>query len=150
LAEAMMIHGLDRRIAFGLLGLPWVGNSLPRVYLVFGGITTVLSMWLSNTATTAMMVPIALGIIGEIREMSNRQGNQHDPARFSMVATGLLLMLAYGASIGGLGTPIGPPPNLIGIGTIRTQLEIDLSFVKWMSFAVPATVVMFIVLSVIL
>lgn len=149
LAEAMMIHGLDRRIALSLLSLKWVGNSVPRIYLVFGAITTTLSMWLSNTATTAMMVPIALGIIGEMREMSNRQ-NAQGGARFGMIATGLMLMLAYGASIGGLGTPIGTPPNLIGIGMIRDQLGMELSFVRWMLFALPAVVLMFGVLYIIL
>lgn len=146
LAEAMMVHGLDRRIALGLLGLNWVGNSIARVFLVFGGIAAFLSMWLSNTATTAMMAPIALGIVGEMREMMTRTGDEGSRADHRRMAIGLMLILAYGASIGGLGTPIGTPPNLIGIGLIRDQLQMRLSFVEWMTFAVPATLVMFIVL----
>lgn len=146
LAEAMMVHGLDRRIALGLLGFKWVGNSLPRVMLVFGFIGMFLSMWLSNTATTAMMAPIAMGVIGEISGLMRKNGGEEDGARHSRMATGLMLLLAYGASIGGLGTPIGTPPNLIGIGMIRQQLDVEISFVQWMMFAVPATLIMFVVL----
>ena len=147
LAEAMMCHGLDRRIALGLLGLKWVGNSLPRVFFVFGGIATVLSMWLSNTATTAMMAPIAIGIVGEITTIMRRSENGKDSsAQASRMATGLMLLLAYGASIGGLATPVGTPPNLIGIGMIREQLQVNLSFFGWMLFALPASLLMFAVL----
>jgi len=150
LAEAMMVHGLDRRIALGLLGLRWVGNSVARVFLVFGAIAAFLSMWLSNTATTAMMCPIALGIVGEMGEMMDRQKSGSSMGDHRKLATGLMLILAYGASIGGLGTPIGTPPNLIGIGLIREQLGLDISFVNWMMFAVPAVIVMFLLLYVIL
>jgi len=66
LAEAMYVHGLDRRIAFQALSLRWVGGSPVRVLVVFGGVATGLSMWLSNTATTAMMFPIAVSIIGHL------------------------------------------------------------------------------------
>lgn len=150
LAEAMMVHRLDRRIALGLLSLNWVGNSVARVTFVFGAIATFLSMWLSNTATTAMMVPIALGIVSEMREMMERQKTETVAADYAKMATGLMLILAYGASIGGIGTPIGTPPNLIGIGLIREHLNLDISFVKWMQFAVPATIVMFIILFIII
>ncbi len=146
LAEAMMVHGLDRRIALGLLGIDWVANSVPRVFLVFGAIAAFLSMWLSNTATTAMMAPIALGIVGEMGEMLARQKTPTSQLDHTRLATGLMLILAYGASIGGLGTPIGTPPNLIGIGLIRDQLAVDITFVNWMMFALPAVVVMFLAL----
>ncbi len=143
LAEAMMVHGLDRRIALGLLGLDWVGNSIARVFLVFGGIAMFLSMWLSNTATVAMMAPIGLGIIAEMRELFDRQKTPESHADHLKVATGLMLILAYGASVGGIATPIGTPPNLIGIGLIRQTLDMDISFARWMMFALPATLAMF-------
>lgn len=146
LAEAMMVHNLDRRIALGLLGLRWVGNSISRVVLVFGLVGMVLSMWLSNTATAAMMAPIAMGVVGEIGGMMSRGGEKNWAVQHGRFASGLMLFLAYGASIGGLATPIGTPPNLIGIGMIRQQLDVNITFVGWMGFALPAVLVMFTVL----
>lgn len=66
LVEAMLKHGLNRRFAFGILGLPWVGTNPFRLYVAFAGITAAVSMWVSNTATTAMMLPIGLSILSEI------------------------------------------------------------------------------------
>ena len=66
LAEAMFVHGLDRRIAFTALSSRLVGTSPTRILIVFGGVTTVLSMWISNTATTAMMFPIGLSIVAHL------------------------------------------------------------------------------------
>lgn len=143
IAEAMMVHKLDRRIALGVLGIRWIGCSVSRIFLGFGFISLVLSMWLSNTATTAMMVPIALGLVGEIREMLHRQKTPTSQSDDMKLATGLMLMLAYAASIGGLGTPIGTPPNLIGIGLIRDAVNVDINFFDWMRFALPAVLVMF-------
>lgn len=152
LAEAMMVHGLDRRIALGLLGIKWVGNSVPRVMLVFGAIAMGLSMWLSNTATTAMMAPIALGIVGEISGLMSRDGNNTEDTsiQHGKIATGIMLIMCYGASVGGIATPIGTPPNLIGIGMIQEQLSLDIGFIEWMLFALPATIVMFVVLFIVI
>ena len=66
LAEAMFVHGVDRRIAYTALSRPFVGTSAARIMLVFGGITMLLSMWMSNTATTAMMYPIGLSICAHL------------------------------------------------------------------------------------
>jgi len=140
LAEGMAAHGLHKRFAARLMSLPWVGNSPGRVLFVYGAAAAVLSMWISNTATTAMMLPIGLRIISAYGE----QQRQH---RFS---TGLLLMAAYGASAGGIGTPVGTPPNLIGIGMIEKFAGIKISFLQWMLFAVPLLLLMYAVLFVIL
>jgi solute carrier family 13 (sodium-dependent dicarboxylate transporter), member 2/3/5 len=137
IAEAMLHHGLNRRIAFGILGLKAVGDHPERLLLAFGGITGLLSMWISNTATTAMMFPIGLAIL---REMAQRQTERTgQPCDFTAMrfSTGLMLMTAFGASVGGLATPVGTPPNLIGLGFIREQLGLHIPFFQWMTFGLP-------------
>lgn len=138
LAEAMFVHGLDRRIAFTALSIAWVGKSPARLLAVFGGVAAVLSMWISNTATAAMMFPIGLSIIAHLKESQPRAGR--DTERF---AVALLLAAAYGASIGGVGTPVGSPPNLIGIGVIERTAGVHVSFFEWMLVGVPLVVVLF-------
>ncbi len=138
LAEAMFVHGLDRRIAFTALALEWVGRSPGRVLLALGGVTTALSMWLSNTATTAMMFPIALSVIGHLRNAHPQAGR--DIERFALA---LMLVTAFGASIGGIGTPVGSPPNLIGIGVLDRTAGVHVSFVQWMSVGVPLVLLLF-------
>ena len=108
IAEAMLQHGLNRRIAFGIMRA--VGTSPKRLLAAFGIATGFVSLWVSNTATTAMMFPIALAILKESRM----------PPAFG---TALMLMTAFAASVGGLGTLVGTPPNLIGLGFIVDQPE---------------------------
>lgn len=142
LAEAMLHHGLNRRIAFQVLGWRVVGNSPGRLLLAFGALTGFISMWVSNTATTAMMFPIAIAIL---TEMARRQSEQSGrPIKFTELkfGTGLMLVTAFAASIGGLGTPVGTPPNLIGLGLIEQRLQIKISFFQWMCFGVPLAVVL--------
>ena len=137
LAEAMFVHGLDRRIAFTALSFKWVGRSPTRVLAVYGGVSAGLSMWISNTATTAMMFPIGLAIIAHLRE-SQPEGRSVD--RFAMA---MMLVAAFGASIGGLGTPVGTPPNLIGLGVLERTAGIKITFFNWMILGVPLVVLMF-------
>ena len=143
LAEAMMVQGLDRRIALGILSMRWVGNSVYRLIFAFGATAAFVSLWLSNTATTAMLLPIALGILGEIHHLLQNQGIHVGELSRLRISRGLLLMTAYAASAGGIGTPIGTPPNLIGIGMIHKLLGIQIGFVDWMKTALPILLVMF-------
>lgn len=143
LAQAMMAHGLDRRIALSLLSTRLVGDSTPRLLLVFGAIGAFISMWISNTAATAMLLPIAIGILSEIGDLIEKETGKPVNVRALRLSTGLMLMTAYAASIGGIGTPIGTPPNLIGIGMISKLLHRNISFFAWMRFAVPMLIVMF-------
>ena len=139
LARAMMLHGLDRRIALAFLSAPWVGGKPARMLAGVGLVTAVLSMWVSNTATTAMMLPIALGILSalhRVRVAAGMAGGPMDPRAWPF-ATGMMLMVAYAASIGGVGTPVGSPPNLIAIGLIRRGTGVDISFFRWMALMVP-------------
>ena len=127
IAEAMLRHGLNRRIAFGIMRR--VGTSPTRLLAAFGTATALISLWVSNTATTAMMFPIALAILKEARM----------PPPF---ATALMLMTAFAASVGGLGTPVGTPPNLIGLGLIETSLKIKITFFQWVLFGFPLAAIL--------
>ncbi len=158
LAEGMKVHGLDRRFAYTILSLKGIRQSPVKLLFTFGAITAFISMWISNTATTAMMFPIALGIIqamstsssyfereegaGE-ENVSPQKGRGRSGREF---ATGMMLMLAYSASIGGIGTPVGTPPNLIGIGMVQKLLNFRISFFQWMLMALPLLVVMYLFL----
>ena len=140
LAEAMFVHGVDRRIAYTALSLKFVGRSAPRILWVFGGVTTALSMWMSNTATTAMMFPIGLSIVAHLTRSGATGARQ-----FALV---IMLITSFGASIGGIGTPVGTPPNLIGIGMLERLTKTDITFFQWMELGVPIVVVMFLFLAV--
>jgi sodium-dependent dicarboxylate transporter 2/3/5 len=137
LAEAMFVHGLDRRIAFGALSSRAVGGSAVRILIVYGAVAAGISMWISNTATTAMMFPIGLSIVTHLTA-----GRESDPDSREF-ATAMMLINAFGASIGGIGTPIGTPPNLIGIGMLERITHTEISFVQWMAFGVPIVVMLF-------
>lgn len=146
LAEAMAVHGLDKRFAYGIMSLKWVGNSAGRILFVYGFICAFLSMWISNTATTAMMFPIGLGIIYAMADiLAQQSGKDVDPTRLRY-GTGMMLMAAYAASAGGIGTPVGTPPNLIGIAMIEKFVKVKIPFFQWMLFAIPLLIIMYIVL----
>ncbi len=152
LAQAMLHHGLARRFAFRILALPGVGRSTTKVIIAFGGITCVLSAFVSNTATVAMLLPTALGILTVIAKLMQERGvveGSFDPTRLR-VGVALMLMLAYGASVGGLLTPVGSPPNLIGRDLIEQQTGESISFAAWMGMALPMCALMFVALAVIL
>lgn len=137
LARAIFLYGLDRRVAYAVLSLPWVGASPSRILLAFGMVTASISAWISNTATTAMMFGIGLSILGTLRAQPSQDAI--DPR----YATGLMLMTSFAASIGGLATPVGTPPNLIGLGFIRSLVGVEVSFFRWMLIGVPIVVVLF-------
>jgi solute carrier family 13 (sodium-dependent dicarboxylate transporter), member 2/3/5 len=150
IAQAMMTHGLDRRFAFRVLSIPGVSNSTYGVIIAFGAIAVAISAFISNTATTAMLLPIGLGIMAALGGLVSEQAEgERDPTRLRF-GTALMLMIAYGASVGGLITPIGSPPNLIGIGFIEDQTGTTISFFEWTVTALPICLLMFLALCVIL
>lgn len=149
IAEAMTTHGLDRRFAFRVLSLPGVSNSTYGVIIAFGAIAAGLSAFISNTAAAAMLLPIGLGMMNALSGLIMERTGESDPTRLRF-GTALMLMIAYGASVGGLITPIGSPPNLIGIGFIEQQTETTISFFEWTVTALPIVAVMFVALCVIL
>jgi sodium-dependent dicarboxylate transporter 2/3/5 len=140
LAEAMFVHGVDRRIAYTALSWRFVGASAGRILITFGAVTTVLSMWMSNTATTAMMFPIGLSIVAHLARTGMAGARQ-----FAMV---MMLITSFGASIGGMATPVGTPPNLIGVGMLRSNAGIEITFFQWMLIGIPAGALMFLLLAV--
>ena len=144
LSRAIFLHGLDRRFAFAVLSLPWVGARPTRILTVFGAVTAAMSAWISNTATTAMMFGIGLSIIAFLRDNERAGGSPINPR----YATGMMLMTSFAASIGGLATPVGTPPNVIGLGFIRTAIGAEVSFFRWMLIGVPVVAVLFAVLAV--
>ncbi|WP_369136942.1 SLC13 family permease [Modestobacter versicolor] len=152
LAQAMLRHGLARRFAMFVLSLRWVGTSTYRVVIAFGAITALLSAFVSNTATVAMLLPTAIGILSVIAKLLQSKGmveQDFDPLRLR-VGVALMLMLAYGASVGGLLTPVGTPPNLIGRGLIEEATGERISFLDWMLMAAPICLLMFCALAFVL
>lgn len=141
LAEAMAVHGLDRRVAFALLSSPLVGGSAARVLLAFAGLAAGLSMWLSNSATTAMLFPIALGVLGAMARLLSAAGREVDPTRLRF-GTALMLLCAFASSIGGIGTPVGTPPNLIAMGYLDKLAGVKIPFFQWMLLALPILLAM--------
>jgi sodium-dependent dicarboxylate transporter 2/3/5 len=123
LAAAMHRQGLDKVIADKVLIFA-KGKMSVAVFMLFG-VTAGLSMWISNTATTAMMLPLVLGVLSKVNSESG-----HKTYVF------VLLGIAYSASIGGIATVVGSPPNAIAAA------EVGLSFTEWMSFGLPTALIM--------
>ncbi|MGH7255034.1 MAG: SLC13 family permease [Nitrospirales bacterium] len=134
LAEAMALHGVDRRFAAWVLDFRWVKGRLSRVLIAMGAITAVLSMWISNTAASALMLPIAMGMLSTLSRSPDLD--------LTGYRVGLLLMLSYAATAGGVSTIIGTPPNLLGVGLIAQQAGVTISFLTWMAIGVPVALLM--------
>jgi solute carrier family 13 (sodium-dependent dicarboxylate transporter), member 2/3/5 len=128
LSKAMEHSGAHRRIAIGMVSL-FGASSGRRLVMGFMAAAAVLSMWISNTATTLMLLPVALAVLDAT---DNKE----------QLAVPLLLGIAYAASVGGLGTPIGTPPNLIFMQVYEQTTGQSISFTRWMSWAVPVVVLM--------
>jgi sodium-dependent dicarboxylate transporter 2/3/5 len=127
LSTAMERSGAHRRIALNMVRL-FGGSSGRALVLGFMAAAAVLSMWISNTATTLMLLPVALAVV--------------ERARDPRLATPLLLGIAYAASVGGIGTPIGTPPNLIFMQVYAETTGSELGFVSWMRWGVPVVLLM--------
>ncbi|WP_295891973.1 DASS family sodium-coupled anion symporter [uncultured Vibrio sp.] len=123
LAAAMHTQGLDKVIADKVLILA-KGRMSVAVYMLFG-VTAALSMWISNTATAAMMLPLVLGVLSKVNSETG-----HKTYVF------VLLGIAYSASIGGIATIVGSPPNAIA------AVEVGLTFTDWMAFGLPAAMIL--------
>jgi len=141
LAESMFVHGVDRRIAYTALSWKFVGRSAGRILLVYGGVATAISMWISNTATTAMMFPIGLALVSHLMRLAPAEERARGQVR--RFALGLMLMTSFGASVGGMATPVGTPPNLIGIGMLERISHVRISFFDWMAIGLPLVLVLF-------
>ena len=136
LAQTMQRWNLHRRVALTIVHR--VGTSPSRIVLGFMCAAAFISMWVSNTATAAMMMPIGLAVIQQAVEAVDAEGAGIDtrPGHFHFGAN-LMLGIAYGASIGGVATIIGTPPNVFLAGTMSSIHGIEISFVKWLGFGIP-------------
>lgn len=132
IAFTMERWGLHKRIALTIMS--WVGTSPSRLILGFMLATAFLSMWISNTATAAMMLPIALAV-AELFRPQDTEG----PYEFGIC---LMLGIAYSASIGGVSTLIGTPPNAVFAGAVDELLNEQIGFGSWMMVGLPVTIVM--------
>lgn len=134
IARAMTRHGLDRRIARSLVQFRLVRGSPVRIRMAFMMAAVVLSMWISNTATAAILIPILLGTLPE--EDDANSGN--------------LLAIAYASSVGGMGTLVGSPPNFITVRFLQEQTGTQFDFVQWMGVGIPAALGLVVVIGFVL
>jgi sodium-dependent dicarboxylate transporter 2/3/5 len=128
LSKAMEHSGAHRRVALGMVNL-FGASSGRRLVMGFMTAAAVLSMWISNTATSLMLLPVALAVLDGAGERDK-------------LAPPLLLGIAYAASIGGVGTPIGTPPNLIFMQVFEETTGEAISFTRWMGWALPVVVIL--------
>jgi sodium-dependent dicarboxylate transporter 2/3/5 len=135
LAAAIERWNLHRRIALHIINA--IGSKASYLILGFMLSTAFLSMWISNTATTVMMLPIAIAIANQIKEQ-----NQSEDKSTSNFSKALMLSIAYSASIGGLATLIGTPPNLVLAGVLENTYAIKIGFFEWMTFALPVSLIL--------
>ena len=131
LSKAMEKSGAHRRVALAMVNL-FGGDSLRSLVFGFMVASAVLSMWVSNTATTLMLLPVAYAVLDSIQHPDDR----------GKLAVPLFLGIAYSASIGGLGTPIGSPPNVIFLKVYAETTGTMPSFIQWMTWALPVVMVM--------
>jgi len=135
LAIAIEKVNLHRRIALTVISL--IGTRMRMIVLGFMVATAFLSMWISNTATSVMMLPIGLAIVAQFRDHPDTPENEHE--EFGKM---LMLAIAYSASLGGIATLIGTPPNLVLAGIVKELYEVEINFLDWMLFAFPLSVLL--------
>ncbi len=127
LSAAMERSGAHRRIALGMVNL-FGGTDARRLVFGFMAASAFLSMWISNAATTLMLLPIVLAVVAQSKD--------------SKLHLALLLGVAYAASVGGVATPIGTPPNMVFIEVFENHIQTDVGFIDWMKWALPITIIM--------
>jgi sodium-dependent dicarboxylate transporter 2/3/5 len=139
LAEALSVHGFDRRAALWLLTRGFVRGSPSRALSVVAATAFLFSMWINNTATTAMMCPIAVGLCASIRKLCPPE--PEILAKQRRFEEGMLITLAYASSMGGVCTPIGTAPNMIAVAELDRAMGVHFDFLRWMAFSIPIGVV---------
>ncbi|MDG3582902.1 MULTISPECIES: SLC13 family permease [Galbibacter] len=138
LAIAIEKWNLHKRIALHIIKL--IGVNVTRIILGFMVATAFLSMWISNTATSVMMLPIGMSIVSQLKDNPLTEENEN-----LIFGKALMLSIAYSASIGGVATLIGTPPNLVFAGFIEETYHIEISFMTWMKIGFPISVVLLII-----
>ena len=133
LAIAIEKWKLHKRIALNIIKI--VGTKKSNIILGFMIATAFLSMWISNTATAVMILPVGLAIISQLKDNPKTIENEN-----IVFGKTLMLAIAYSASIGGMATLIGTPPNLVLAGVVKTSFNVEINFLQWMSFGLPISV----------
>jgi len=124
---------LHKRIALTIISI--IGTDLKKIILGFMVATAFLSMWISNTATALMMLPIAMAVVAQLGANLGETDVTQDK-----IGQALMLGIAYSASIGGLATIIGTPTNIVLVGVVKELYQIDIGFAQWMMIGVPVAV----------
>lgn len=135
LALALEKVNLHRRIALTIIKL--TGTTPNKVILGFMIATGFMSMWISNTASTVVMLPIAISVIKLL--VDDEDGFTKGDQNFAL---SIMLGIAFAANAGGIATVIGTPPNSVLIGLLESQYQIEISFLTWMSFGLPFSIIM--------
>ena len=133
LAIAIEKWKLHKRIALNIIKI--VGTKKSNIILGFMIATAFLSMWISNTATAVMILPVGLAIISQLKDNPKTIENEN-----TVFGKTLMLAIAYSASIGGMATLIGTPPNLVLAGVVKTSFNVEINFLQWMSFGLPISI----------
>jgi sodium-dependent dicarboxylate transporter 2/3/5 len=138
LALAIEKWNLHRRIALNIIRL--IGTNVRKIILGFMVATAFLSMWISNTATAVMMLPIGIAIIKQMKDLKSTPEDEN-----LIFGKALMLSIAFSASIGGIATLIGTPPNLVLAGIVQELYSVEISFLQWIVFGLPISIVLLII-----
>ncbi len=126
---------LHKRIALNIIN--FIGTNVTNIILGFMIATAAMSMWISNTATSVMMLPIGMAIISQLRDNPDTIEDEN-----LIFGKALMLAIAYSASIGGMATLIGTPPNLVLAGVVEKTYGVEITFVQWFTFGFPISIVL--------
>jgi sodium-dependent dicarboxylate transporter 2/3/5 len=135
LAIAIERWSLHKRIALTIIKL--VGTNINKIILGFMLATAFLSMWISNTATAVMILPVGIAIILQLQDNPNTKKNEN-----LIFGKALMLSIAYSASIGGMATLIGTPPNLVLAGVVESTFHTEITFFQWFLFGFPLSIIL--------
>ena len=135
LALSIEKWNLHKRIALNIIKI--IGTNIKKIILGFMVATAFLSMWISNTATSVMMLPIGIAIVKQMKDLKNTPENEN-----LIFGKALMLSIAFSASIGGVATLIGTPPNLVFAGIIQKLYNIEISFLEWFMFGLPISIIL--------
>lgn len=138
IAIAIEKWNLHKRIALNIINV--IGSDVKKIILGFMIATAFLSMWISNTATSVMMLPIGIAIIAQLKD--NPKTDEDENLIFGKA---LMLAIAYSASIGGIATLIGTPPNLVLAGVVSETYGYEITFSQWFIFGFPISVILLVI-----
>ncbi|MDX1364393.1 MAG: DASS family sodium-coupled anion symporter, partial [Arenibacter latericius] len=138
IAIAIEKWNLHRRMALHIIKM--IGTNIYRVILGFMIATAFLSMWISNTATSVMMLPIGMSIVSQLKDNPTTVENEN-----AIFGKALMLGIAYSASIGGIATLIGTPPNLVMAGFVEKTYGVEITFFQWFKFGLPVSILLLVI-----